>query len=58
MRFTDSNEIIEEARLCATEGAEQKEDRNTEVEDYDFPEHRLVCECNDVRQHHMCIVQQ
>lgn len=56
-RFTDSNEIIEEAREWASEGAEQK-DKKCRQEDCDFLGQTLVCGCNTARQHYMCILQQ
>ena len=34
-RFTDRNEIIDEARVWASERTEQKKDKEMEAEDYD-----------------------
>ena len=57
-RFSDSNEIIEEAIVWASEGAEQKKEKKNGGRGDDFPGRTLVCECNNVRQHHTCILQQ
>lgn len=56
-RFTDSNEIIKEAREWASEEAKQK-DGKLQAEDCDFLGQTLVCGCNNVRQHHVCFLQQ
>lgn len=60
-RFSDRNEIIEEARVWPGLGAEQKEDKKRKgAEDYDFLGMWTLWSpsATMARQHHTCILQQ